>query len=292
MSPVIQIILVAACAFMVYRIVYHVRIALLLRRGDILRERRVLDSSELPEALHDIDVLLKGLGFAPVYAIEQRYTLQRQPSPIYVHRHDMGIYASLAPVPVEPPFTITFVSVFADDSMVATTYPHGTETAKPDLDLRFAMYDPTAAFDDHAIRVLRWSEAHGEPVFNDDPTAAEADDRRLMARHGRNLFGHVIRKNDGAALSLIGLVTIVGAILWSSLSATAQTTEISPNVMVATFGLFSDSIVFLVAIFIGIALVVASNIRSEPARRPNPLDGDLKPPEDKRHPLARPPRTR
>lgn len=292
MSQPIQFLLLAACLFLLYRIVHHVRIALILRRGDILRGRRVLDASPVAETLNDIDALLKGLGFAPIHAIEQRYALQRQATTIFTYRHDMGIYASLAPVAAEPPFTITFISVFADDSMVATTYPHGTQAAKPDLDLKFASYDPTAAFDDHAIRTLRWTESHGEPVLNDDAVSSEADDRRLMARHGRNLFGHVIRKNDGAALSLLVLLAIVGAILWSSLSTAAQTAEISPNVMVASFGLFSDTIVFMAAIFIGIALIVAANIRSEPARRPKPLDIDLKPPEDKRHPLARPPRTR
>ncbi len=289
MSPALQFVLLLACAFLSYRAVHHARMALVLRRGDIIRERHVLDSGDLPDALHDIGALLTSLGFAPVYAIAQRYALQRQPTTIYAHRHDMGIYASLAPAAGEPPFTLTLISVFADDSMVATTYPHGTEASTPDLDLRFALYDPVAAFDDHVIRTLRWSEAHGEPVINDDPVSGAAVDRRLTARH---LFDHVIRKNEGAVLSLLGLVAILGAILWPTIAPAVQGADSSANVIAVIPALFTDTIVTISGIFVGVALVVASNIRSEPARKPKPLDSDLKPAQDQQHPLARPPRTR
>lgn len=292
MSPALQIVLLLACAFLLYRAVRHARIALVLRRGDIIRERHVLDSSDLPDTLHDIGALLTSLGFVPIYAISQRYALQRQPTTIYAHRHDMGVYASLAPAAGEPPFTLTLTSLFADDSMVATTYPHGTEASRADLDLRFALYDPVAAFDDHMIRTLRWSEAHGEPIINDDPVSGEAVDRRLTARHGRHLFDHVIRKNEGTVLSLLGLVVILSVILWPTMAPVMRGADSSANVIADIPALFTDTIITIGGIFVGIALVVASNIRSEPARKPKPLDSDLEPAQDRRHPLVRPPRTR
>lgn len=273
-----MIALAALCAGMFWTAIKYFYAAYQFRSGRAIVKRVRLPDAPVPEALTELETVIRGLGFTPKITMQYQVAGQPKPVTLWIYEHaEFNIELDLAESAGEPAFWVALETNFADGALLITSYPRGLNVDSVQVKAHFAAYSLQEAFDHHLLTQLDWTALHGDTrPLEKEAHAFFVHSADIVKRHGRVLYAQPIRQYIGGGVSMIGYMLVVLGLASQFLAG-------------ESFFNFSFLTTTTLSFLAGLALAVGGNGWANRGKTPPAVDADRAPVIDpKMHPLNRP----